>query len=239
MNLDPGTIAIIQLAWSRRLGLADDALAAAGDGTRIYSVQDESRSVSFLRLFGREVFCGPEWAARRAQGKSAAELSRHTSLASLSVEHGGRTTGSERLCFADAFPEPVEPAEELAVSEDPGTAVLLERLCPPDDVAEAGLAAKEFLFIVVDDSADVPVPLAGAGYSIRDGILADISTLTAPSHRRKGLGRYVTSIAVEESMAAGLIPQYRTPLDNIGAARTGAGAGFLAVGIRSEVQLTS
>ncbi len=239
MNLDPGTIAIIQLAWSRRLGLADDALAAAGDGTRIYSVQDESRSVSFLRLFGREVFCGPEWAARKAHGKSAAELSRHTSLASLSVEHAGRTIGSERLCFADAFPEPVEPAEELAVSEDPDTAVQLERLCPPDDVAEAGLAAKEFLFIVVDDSGDVPVPLAGAGYSIRDGILADISTLTAPAHRRKGLGRYVTSVAVEESMAAGLIPQYRIPLDNIGAARTGAGAGFLAVGIRSEVQLTS
>ncbi|MBO0897262.1 MULTISPECIES: N-acetyltransferase [Arthrobacter] len=239
MNLDPGTIAIIQLAWSRRLGLADDALSAAGDGTRIYSVQDESRSVSFMRLFGREVFCGPEWAARRARGKSAAELSRQTSLAGLSVEYGGRTVGSEHLCFADAFPEPMEPAEELAVSEDPEIAVQLERLCPPDDVAEAGLAGKEALFIVVDDSAEVPVPLAGAGYNIRDGILADISTLTAPSSRRHGLGRYVTSIAVEESMAAGLIPQYRTPLDNIGAARTAAGAGFLAVGIRSEVQLTA
>lgn len=239
MTLDPGTIAIIQLAWSRRLGLADDALSAAGDGTRIYSVQDESRSVSFMRLFGREVFCGPEWAARRARGMSADELSRHTSLAGLSMEYGGRTVGSERLCFADAFPEPLEPAEELAVSEDPEIAVQLERLCPPDDVAEAGLAGKESMFIVVDDSADVPVPLAGAGYSIRDGILADISTLTAPSSRRHGLGRYVTAIAVEESMAAGLIPQYRTPLDNIGAARTAAGAGFLAVGIRSEVQLTA
>lgn len=237
MNLDPGTIAIIQLAWSRRLGLADDALAGTGD--RIYSVQEETRRVSFVRLFGREVFCGPEWAADRARGKSTEELSRHTALASLSVEYGGRTVGSERLCFADSFPGPVEPADEVAVAEDREFAVQLERLCPPDDVSEAGLAGKETLFIVVDDSAEEPVPLAGAGYSIRDGILADISTLTAPSARRRGLGRYATSVAVEEAMAEGLIPQYRTPLDNLGAARTAAGAGFIAAGIRSEVRLSS
>lgn len=239
MNLDPGTIAIIQLAWSRRLGLADDALAGASDGTRIYSVQDQSPSVSFTRLFGREVFCGPQWAIRRARGKSAEELSRHTALAGLSQEYGGRTVSSEHLCFADSFPPPVEPEDELAVSEDRDLAVQLERLCPPDDVAEAGLAHQEQLFIVVDDSTDAVVPLAGAGYSIRDGILADIVSLTAPAYRRRGLGRHITSVAVEESMAAGLIPQYRVPLDNVGAARTAAGAGFVAVGIRSEVRLSS
>lgn len=239
MNLDPGTIAIIQLAWSRRLGLADDALAGAGDGHRIYRVQDQSHSVSFLRLFGREVFCGPEWAAARARSKSADELSRHTALASLSVEYGGRTTGAERLCFADSFPGPVEPADDVAVAEDQEFALQLERQCPPDDVAAAGLAGKDQLFIVVDDSADSPVALAGAGYSIRDGILADISTLAAPSMRRRGLGRYVTSVAVEEAMAAGLIPQYRVPLDNLGAARTAAGAGFISAGIRSEVRLSA
>ncbi|MCC9195762.1 GNAT family N-acetyltransferase [Arthrobacter sp. zg-Y820] len=239
MNLDPGTIAIIQLAWSRRLGLADDALAETGRGSRIYSVQEQSRRVSFVRLFGREVFCGPEWAADRARGKSTEELSRHTALASLSMEYGGRTVGSERLCFADSFPGPVEPADEVAVAEDQALAVQLERRCPPDDVAAAGLSGKETLFIVVDDSAEEPVPLAGAGYSIRDGILADISTLTAPDARRRGLGRYATSVAVEEAMAEGLIPQYRAPLDNIGAARTAAGAGFVAAGIRSEVQLSA
>lgn len=238
MTLDPGTIAIIQLAWSRRLGLADDALAEAGDGHRIYSVRDQSRRVSFVRLFGCEVFCGPEWAADLVRGKSADELTRRTDLASLSVEYGGRTVESERLCFADSFPEPVEPADELAVAEDQEFAVQLERRCPPDDVAEAGLAEKEQLFVVVDDSAEEPVALAGAGYSIRDGILADISTLTAPDARRRGLGRYITSVAVEEAMAAGLIPQYRTPLDNLGAARTAAGAGFVAAGVRSEVQLS-
>jgi GNAT superfamily N-acetyltransferase len=239
MNLDPGTIAIIQLAWSRRLGLADDALAGAGDGSRIYSVQEQSRQVKFVRLFGREVFCGPGWAADRARGKSADELSRQTALASLSVEYGGRTVGSDRLCFADSFPGPVEPADDMAVAEDQEFAVQLERRCPPDDVAEAGLAEKEQLFILVDDSAEEPVPLAGAGYTIRNGILADISTLTMPDARRRGLGRYITSVAVEEAMAAGLIPQYRAPVDNLGAARTAAGAGFVAVGVCSEVQLSA
>ena len=239
MNLDPGTIAIIQLAWSRRLGLADDALAGAEDGTRIYSVQDRTRNLSFMRLFGREVFCGPAWAADLARGKTTAELSRDTALASLAVEYGGRTVGSEHLCFADSYPAPGEPAQDVAIAEDREFAVQLERLCPPDDAAEAGLSAKDVLFIVVDDSADTPVPLAGAGYSIRDGILADIATLTAPTARRQGLGRYVTSVAVEEAMAAGLIPQFRAPLDNVGAARTAAGAGFVAAGIRSEVQLCS
>ena len=237
MNLDPGTIAIIQLAWSRRLGLADDALA--GDGSRIYSVQEQSRQVKFVRLFGREVFCGPAWAADRARGKSADELSRHTALASLSVEYGGRTVGADRLCFADSFPGPVEPADDVAVAEDHEFALELQRRCPPDDVAEAGLAEKEQLFIVVDDSSDEPVPLAGAGYTIRDGILADISTLTAPDARRRGMGRYITSVAVEEAMAAGLIPQFRAPMDNLGAARTAAGAGFVAAGLCSEVQLSA
>ena len=239
MNLDPGTIAIIQLAWSRRLGLSDGALAGAGDGSRIYSEQDQSLGVSFIRLFGGEVFCGPEWAIRRARGKTAAELSSHTALASLSVEYGGRTIGSEHLCFADSFPPPVEPEDQVAVSEDHDLAVRLERLCPPDDVAEAALSQQEQLFIVVDDSTGDAVPLAGAGYTIRDGILADVVSLTAPASRRQGLGRYITSVAVEESMAAGLIPQFRVPLDNVGAARTAAGAGFIAAGIRSEVQLSA
>ena len=239
MNLDPGTISIIQLAWSRRLGLADDALSGTEAGRRIYTVREESRRVSFVRLFDREVFSGPAWATERAKTKSTAELSRQSTLLSLSLEHGGRSSGSEHLYFADSFPGPVEPSEDVAVAEDREFALQLERLCPPDDVAEARLSDKDHLFIVVDDSADTPVPLAGAGYRIRDSILADISALTAPAARLQGLGRYVTSIAVEESMAAGLIPQFRAPLDNLGAARTAAGAGFVSVGVRTEVLLSS
>ncbi|MCC3272671.1 GNAT family N-acetyltransferase [Arthrobacter zhangbolii] len=238
MNLDPGTIAIIQLAFSRHLGLADDALAATDADERIYSVREQSETVCFLRLFGTEVFSGPEWAAARARTKSAVELTRHSGLMQMSMEFGGRALGAEQLFFADAFPA-LAPLEDLAVANDPDLAVALERLCPPDDVAEAGLAGKEDVFVLVDDSEDDPRPVAGAGYSITDGILADMSVLTAPGHRLRGLGSYISSVALEDAMAGGLIPQWRAPLDNVGAARTAMGSGFIPAGVRTSVSLSA
>lgn len=238
MNLDSGTIAIIQLAWSRHLGLEDNALAETDSGERIYSVSDRAQTVSFLRLFGTEVFSGPEWAAERARSKSAIELTRNSGLVQMSMEHGGRTLGAEQLFFADSFPT-VAPLEELAVANDTDLALALERMCPPDDVAEAGLADKEDLFILVDDSQDEPRPVAGAGYSITDGILADMSVLTAPPYRLQGLGSYISSVALEDAMAGGLIPQWRARLDNVGAARTAVGSGFIPAGIKTSVALSA
>ena len=238
MNLDSGTIAIIQLAWSRHLGLEDNALAGTDTGERIYSVRDHARTMCFLRLFGTEVFSGPEWAADRARSKSAVELTRHSGLVQMSMEHGGRALGAEQLFFADSFPT-VAPLEELAVANDPALALALERLCPPDDVAEAGLAGKEDHFILVDDSAAEPRPVAGAGYSISDGILADMCVLTAPEYRLRGFGSYISSVALEDAMAGGLVPQWRARLDNVGAARTAVGSGFIPAGVRSSVALTA
>ncbi|MDM7990052.1 GNAT family N-acetyltransferase [Arthrobacter sp. zg-Y877] len=238
MNLDSGTIAIIQLAWSRHLGLADNALAENDAGERIYSVRDQAETAYFLRLFGAEVFSGPEWAADRARSQSATQLTRHSGLIQMSMEHGGRALGAEQLFFADALPS-VIPLEELAVSNAPDLAVALERLCPPDDAAEAGLAGKEEVFILVDDSLEEPKPVAGAGYSITDGILADMGVLTAPGYRLRGLGSYISSVALEDAMAAGLIPQWRARLDNVGAARTAVGSGFIPAGVRTSVALSA
>ncbi|UPO75845.1 GNAT family N-acetyltransferase [Arthrobacter sp. Helios] len=236
MQLDTSTISIIQLAWSRRLGLDDDALAAADSDERIYDVHEEASEVSFVRLFGREVFSGPAWAAAQVRSKSAAELSSGAALMRLSADHGGRGTGTEHLFYADFYPE--VPASELAIAEDRRYAETLERLCPPDDVLEAKLSAREALFLLMDDAnPEVPAPLAGAGYSIKDGILADMGALTAPGHRMRGLGSYISAIAVEDAMAAGLIPQWRAPFNNVGASRTAAGAGFVAAGIRASVAL--
>ncbi len=237
MDLDPGTVAIIQLAWSRRLGLEDDALSAAEDEERIYDVQDEASEVKFVRLFGREVFSGPEWAAKQVRSKSTAELSSFSGLLRLSLDHGGRGMAEEHLYYTDSYP-PIPVAEELAVADDYQYAEALERLCPPDDVVEAKLSGHDILFVLVDDTGPgTPVPLAGAGYTIREGILADVGTLTAPDHRMRGLGSYVTSIAVEDAMAAGLIPQSRIQSNNLGASRTAAGAGFVSAGLCTSVSL--
>lgn len=238
MNLDSGTIAIIQLAFSRHLGLTDTALAETESGNRIYSVREQAETLCFLRLFGAEVFSGPEWAADRARTKSAVELTRQACLMQMSMDFGGRALGAEQLFFADAFPM-LTPLEDLAVTNDPEMAVALERLCPPDDVAEAGLAGKEDHFILVDDSQAEPRPVAGAGYSITDGILADMSVLTAPEYRLRGLGSYISSVALEDAMAGGLIPQWRARLDNVGAAKTAVGSGFIPAGVRTLVSLAS
>ncbi|WP_146361007.1 GNAT family N-acetyltransferase [Arthrobacter yangruifuii] len=238
MNLDSGTIAIIQLAWARHLGLPDNALADTETGKRIYNVREQSETACFLRLFGTEVFSGPEWAAEHARTQSAADLTRNSGLIKMSMERGGRVLGAEQLFFADVFPT-VVPLDELAVAYEPDLAVALERLCPPDDVAEASLASKEEVFVLVDDSFDTPRPVAGAGYSVTDGILADMSVLTAPGFRLQGLGSYISSVALEDAMSGGLIPQWRARLDNVGAARTAVGSGFIPAGSRTSVALTA
>ena len=237
MDLDPGTIAIIQLAWSRRLGLEDDALSGAECEERIYDVHDTASEVRFVRLFDREVFSGPEWAADQVRSKSTAEMVSQSTLLRLSMDHGGRGMAEEHLYYTDSYP-PVPAAEELAVADDSRYAEALERLCPPDDVVEAKLSRHDILFVLVDDTGPgAPVPVAGAGYTIREGILADVGTLTAPDHRMRGLGSYVTSIAVEDAMAAGLIPQSRIQSNNLGASRTAAGAGFVSAGLCTSVSL--
>ena len=236
MDLDPGTIAIIQLAWSRGLGLDDGALADADANERIYHVTAEPRQVSFVRLFGREVFCGPEWAADYVRSKSLTELTRGSTLIRLSHDVGGRALGTELLYFADTFPT-LFPAEDYAVGEDPLLVSALERLCPPDDVSEAGLSARDSVFTLVDDSAGEERVLSGAGYSLSEGILADMSVLTAPSVRCRGLGSYISAVAVEDAMAAGLIPQWRVESGNVGAARTAVSSGFIAAGLRASVAL--
>jgi hypothetical protein len=91
--------------------------------------------------------------------------------------------------------------------------------------------------VLVDESSDPPLPLAGAGYDIWEGILAHMGALTAPDERRRGRASYAVSVAVEEAMAAGLIPQWRARTDNVGSQRTAVRAGFVRAGTQTSVVL--
>jgi hypothetical protein len=234
MNLEPGTIAIIQLAWSRLLGLDDAALAGGG---RIYREDNTAPLLTFVSLFGSEALVGPTWAVDAARSLTGAELARHATLLSLSRTHGGRGLGEASLLFCDALPS--FPDDGPPVSSEPEHTLALERLCPPDDVAEAGLSGMEHTCVLVDESSDPPLPLAGAGYDIQQGILAEIGALTVPDERRRGRASYAVSVAVEEAMAAGLIPQWRARTDNVGAQRTAVRAGFVRAGTQTTVVLES
>ncbi|WRH26518.1 GNAT family N-acetyltransferase [Arthrobacter sp. JZ12] len=235
MNLEPGTVSIIQLAWSRLLGF-DDAAMAAGHG-RIYREDSTGTLLTFVSLFGNEALVGPSWALDAARNLSGEELARHSTLLSLSLPHGGRALGEASLYFCDTLPS--FPQEGPPVSSDPEHVRALERLCPPDDVAEVQLSSMEQNCILVDDRSDPPAPLAGAGYDIWGGILAHVVVLTAPDERRRGRATYAASVAVEEAMAAGLIPQWRARVGNAASQRTALRAGFIYAGTQTSVVLES
>ena len=235
MELDPGTVSIIQLAWSRLLGLDDDALAEGSD--RLYAVDDGASVLTFVTLFGREVLGGPGWAVDLGRTMSGTELRSHSTLLTLSRQHGGRGLGEAQLYFCDDLPRFEGPP--AVVSGEASLVRELERRCPPDDVAEAGLAAAEHPFVLIDEGeADsAPTPLSGAGYDIWQGILAHIAVITPPEERRKGYAGRVAAVAVEEAMAAGLVPQWRARTDNTASQRTARRAGFAFAGTQTSVLL--
>lgn len=236
MTLDSGTTAIIELAWCRLLKFSDAAFAEA-NGERLYRQDHESCRITFVRLFGQEALVGPGWAIEAAADMDGADLSLSSTLLRLSREHGGRALQEAKLYFCDSLPS-IDARPGAAVARDSSFAVELERLCPPDDVAEVKLSGMAHRSILVDDSGGGrPVPLTGAGYDEWEGILAHMGVLTAPSERRRGRARYITSIAVEEALASGLIPQWRARPDNPGSQLTALGAGFVEAGSQTTVAL--
>ncbi|PPB48952.1 N-acetyltransferase [Arthrobacter pityocampae] len=232
MELDPGTVSIIQLAWSRLLGLDDDALASGPD--RLYAVDDDASVLTFVTLFGREVLRGPGWAVDAGRAMASTELRSHSTLLTLSREHGGRGLGEAQLYFCDDLPRLEGPP--AVVSGEASLVRELERRCPPDDVAEAGLSTVEHPFVLVDRD-DPAAPLAGAGYDIWQGILAHVTVITPPEERHKGYAGRVAAVAVEDAMAAGLVPQWRARTDNTASQRTARRAGFAFAGTQTSVLL--
>ncbi len=238
MDLDPGTVSIIQLAWSRLLGLDDGALGDGGS-ERLYSTDDDASLLTFVTLFGREVLKGPAWAVEAGRDLPGPELRSASTLLALTRDHGGRALGEAQLYFCDALPQFDGPP--AVVTSEAALVRALERRCPPDDVAEADLGGVEYPFVLVDGSAEAadvqPTPLAGAGYDIWEGILAHIAVITPPEERRKGYAGRVAAVAVEEAMAAGLVPQWRARTDNTASQRTARRAGFLYAGTQTSVAL--
>ncbi|WP_028279631.1 GNAT family N-acetyltransferase [Arthrobacter sp. H5] len=234
MELEAGTVSIIQLAWSRLLSLDDTAFQSATQ--RIYRRDDSATLLTFVSLFGQEALVGPGWAIDAATDLTGAELSLHSTLLALSRPHGGRGLGEASLYFCDTLPT-LDTDEDSAVTSEPEYAVALERLCPPDDVAEVGLSSMEHCSVLVDEFSDPPQPLAGAGYDIWAGILAHMGVLTAPAERGRGRARFAVTVAVEEAMAAGLVPQWRARSDNAGSHRTALRAGFMHAGSQTSVVL--
>ncbi|GAA3400437.1 GNAT family N-acetyltransferase [Pseudarthrobacter polychromogenes] len=237
MTLDPGSAAIIQLAWARRLGLDDDAFSSAlASGERIVRADQSARTVEFVRLFGSSALVGPPWVIDAAADLPDEEMAQHVTLLTLTRQHGGHGLGAAALFFADDLPLR-QPPEEMTVSHANAEAIELEGRCPPDDVNEVGLSDLENRYTIVHELEGRRVPLACGAYTEWEGLLAHLGVLVDPEWRRRGLGSLAASIAAHEALAAGLTLQWRTDVSNTGSLALARKLGLSAGGIQTSVHL--
>ncbi|MDQ0800312.1 GNAT family N-acetyltransferase [Arthrobacter sp. SLBN-112] len=237
MTLDPGSAAIIQLAWARRLGLDDDAFGTAlASDERIVRADESARTVEFVRLFGSSVLVGPQSVIDAAAGIPDEEMAQHVTLLTLTRDQGGHGLGAAALFFADDLPLQ-QPAEELTVSHGNPEAIELEGRCPPDDVNEVGLSDLENRYTIVHEQDGRRVPLACGAYGEWEGLLANMGVLVDPEWRRRGLGSLAGSIAAHEALAAGLTLQWRADVSNTGCLALARKLGLSAGGIQTSVHL--
>ena len=237
MTLDPGSAAIIQLAWARRLGLDDGAFSSAlASGERIVRADESARTVEFVRLFGSSALVGPQWVIDTAADIPDEEMAQHVTLLTLTRQHGGHGMGAAALFFADDLPLR-QPPEEMTVSHGNAEAIELEGRCPPDDVNEVGLSDLENRYTIVHELEGRRVPLACGAYSEWEGLLAHLGVLVDPEWRRRGLGSLAASIAAHEALAAGLTLQWRTDVSNTGSLALARKLGLSAGGIQTSVHL--
>lgn len=226
--MEANTEAIVRLAWARVLGLPDDALTARVDA-RITCPSDQL--IMFVRLWRHEVLVGPLEFLDRVGGHGGDELADGSRLLALSSRWGGRLLGQATLAFRDGYVAH-EELETVSVTDDPAAVLDLEKTCPPDDVAEVGLAAMSRALVTLDE---LDQPTAGAGYAEWEQIIAHLGVLTPPAFRRRGFGLLAAALATNEALDRGLVPQWRTRIENCASRSIAARLGYVEVGSQTTV----
>ncbi|MEZ7240402.1 GNAT family N-acetyltransferase [Rhodococcus sp. GXMU-t2271] len=235
--MDGHLLDIVRLAWCRELGLDDAALAAPGRVTR---VDDASALVRVLRLGEVSAVVGPGWVVDAVAAVPDAELDASV-LLDLTRGHAVR---SHALSYCADWVDATRVRDPLISHELDDLAELLRR-CPPDDATEAGLenvteAGLETVteeassFVLLDDDHR---PLSGAVYTEVQSILADVTALTVPEHRRIGLAATVATLATHDALDAGLVPQWRARRDNTAGRGLAAVLGYTELGTHVSVAL--
>ncbi|HEY5821133.1 MAG TPA: GNAT family protein [Propionibacteriaceae bacterium] len=223
---------IVQMGWARRLGLADDALIVADprDGPiRAFS----EHTAMVVRLWDSAVVVGPDWLHERTSGLDPAELGDQTALLRSCEGHAARLIGQSVLAYTDTYVT-TRGLSEVPASDDPDVVGALERACPPDDVTEVGLSRMFQALVTVDDD---DAPLAGAGYAEWEGILGHLGVLTPLALRRAGHGTTAASLALNDALDSGLVPQWRARVTSDASRRLARRLGLTEVGSQTTVAL--
>ncbi|WP_395704860.1 GNAT family N-acetyltransferase [Rhodococcus ruber] len=241
--MDGHLLDIVRLAWCRELGLDDAALATPGRVTR---VDDASALVRVLRLGDVSAVVGPGWVVDAVAAVPDAELDA-SALLDLTRGHAVR---SHALSYCADWVDATRVRDPLISHEVDDLAELLRR-CPPDDATEAGLeivteaglenvteaglenvTEEASSFVLLDDDHR---PLSGAVYTEVQSILADVTALTVPEHRRIGLAATVATLATHDALDAGLVPQWRARRDNTAGRGLAAVLGYTELGTHISV----
>ncbi|MFD4467591.1 GNAT family N-acetyltransferase [Rhodococcus sp. NPDC058505] len=226
--MDSHQLDIVALAWSRELGLPDDALRVAGSRT----IRPATDTVRFLRFAGASALVGPPWFLDRAAALDDDALASRSTLGDLTRDHGGRCTGPRLLAYASEVGD-INVASPL-ISHVLPHVLALQALCPPDDVAEADLTARRNWFTLLDEDAR---PLSCAGYSEWQGIIARLGVLTVPEARRRGNGTTVGRLCTNDAMDEGMIPEWRSHPEDLASRGLAARLGYEELGSVTEVAL--
>ena len=230
--MDPNSEAIIRLAWTQAFGLDPSRLDVEEAG-RVLHTRPEGEVLSVVRLGAQTLVVGPAWAVQAADSLPDDDICRVSALLQVTADHGGRALGEAALAYTDDYIS--EPDLESAVVTDDEQAVLdLERACPPDDVTEVGLTELTARFVLLGPG---DAPLAGAGFDLWSGIIAQMGVLTARDSRRSGHGHRIAALATNAALDEGLIPQWRIPVDHDSAGAMAAGLGYQTLGHEAVVLL--
>lgn len=127
------------------------------------------------------------------------------------------------------------PAEPAAVDQIPGNHADLAALLASVTAGEAeecGLAEVSSSAFVVRSGTRV---VAAAGYRRWPGEVAHVGVLSAPEWRGRGLARVVASAAVADSLANGLLPQWRARSQP--SRRVARSLGFRELGAQLSIQM--
>lgn len=225
---------ILKIAWARGLGIADTDIGPPG--TRTLVAAESAGQLSFLTLFGSAVFVGPRWALEQAGGYSDEDLGTERALMTIARDHGAHRASAETILFIDEYlPLPLShPSTAPLISREREAVVKLEAKCPPDDVSAAELSRRTAWFTQLDGFLE---PVACAAYSEWQGIVANLTALTAPGARRQGYARTVSAFATNAAMDQGLIPQWRAHRTNANAWHLAEALGYRTIGTLATVAL--
>ena len=230
--METNTGAIVRLGWARLLGLPDDALGPSPDAPATLRVESPATAM-VVRLWGHHVVVGPDWLQQRTADLPPHRLEDQSVLLRCCDGHRARVVGQAVLAFADRYVT-LDGLRDVSVADDAAAAVALEKACPPDDVAEVGLAELSRVFVTLDDREQ---PTAGAGYDEWQGILGHLGVLTPPEQRRAGRGTVAAALALNDALDVGLVPQWRARVDNVASRRLARRLGFTEVGTQTTVAL--